>query len=227
MSEVESTIQETEQERKRRLLCERRRKKYAESQQHRDRIREEHRRYRESHPEKVKEAKRLYGLKNKDKIVAKVKKWVSENKERAKITQRKSCAAWRSRNPLKVKERQKRRYRDNPEKENARLKAYYNTPKGRAVIIASANKRRAKLKNLECSATSEEIVELLTSAKECHYCKRRFVGKLKATLDHVVPVSKDGAHMIENFVAACKSCNSSKHAKPLDQFAKEMGVLFF
>ena len=31
------------------------------------------------------------------------------------------------------------------------------------------------------------------------------------TVDHVVPLSKEGKHDIENIVPACKSCNSKKH----------------
>jgi len=44
----------------------------------------------------------------------------------------------------------------------------------------------------------------------CAYCQES-----ATTLDHVVPISKGGAHSKANLVPACKSCNSSKHDKTL------------
>ena len=36
-------------------------------------------------------------------------------------------------------------------------------------------------------------------------------------IDHIVPLSTGGEHGWENFAGLCKSCNASKHAKPLLQ----------
>lgn len=58
--------------------------------------------------------------------------------------------------------------------------------------------------------TAEEFAQataLLTGA--CAYCGS--TGKL--TLDHVVPLARGGVHRIENLVAACKPCNTRKHAR--------------
>ena len=45
----------------------------------------------------------------------------------------------------------------------------------------------------------------------CAYCGKR---QKRLTKDHIIPVSKGGAHTIENIVPACKSCNSKKNAGP-------------
>ena len=45
----------------------------------------------------------------------------------------------------------------------------------------------------------------------CAYCAAS--GKL--TMDHVVPLSKGGAHTADNIVPVCLACNMSKGAKPL------------
>lgn len=42
----------------------------------------------------------------------------------------------------------------------------------------------------------------------CAYCLRK---DQKLTMDHVIPVSKEGEHTEENIVPACKSCNSRKN----------------
>ncbi len=39
-----------------------------------------------------------------------------------------------------------------------------------------------------------------------------------ATLDHVIPISRGGAHHWENTAAACKPCNQAKGAQTEDEF---------
>lgn len=43
----------------------------------------------------------------------------------------------------------------------------------------------------------------------CAYCRR--TGPV--TVDHIIPVSKDGRHEPENIAPACLSCNTSKSAR--------------
>ena len=45
----------------------------------------------------------------------------------------------------------------------------------------------------------------------CAYCNN--IAPLE--IDHITPLIKGGRHEIENSVPACKSCNTSKGAKPL------------
>jgi len=47
----------------------------------------------------------------------------------------------------------------------------------------------------------------------CSYC-----GKTAKTIDHIMPLSKGGAHRWDNLTPACKSCNSSKGNKKLMHF---------
>ena len=50
----------------------------------------------------------------------------------------------------------------------------------------------------------------------CAYC-RKPVGK-KWHMDHIVPLSRGGAHHIDNLAVACASCNSKKHNKTACEF---------
>ena len=66
----------------------------------------------------------------------------------------------------------------------------------------------------------------------CSYCKKRNLEKgIKgnsldnnlnpnlATIDHIIPLSKGGPkYEIENLTITCKSCNSRKDNKDLEEF---------
>jgi 5-methylcytosine-specific restriction endonuclease McrA len=45
----------------------------------------------------------------------------------------------------------------------------------------------------------------------CAYCNER----RRLTMEHIEPLSRGGAHDIDNIAAACDSCNKSKMDKPL------------
>lgn len=50
----------------------------------------------------------------------------------------------------------------------------------------------------------------------CQYCANKFSGK-NLTLDHVVPVSKQGQKSWTNVVSACRECNQRKAARTPNQ----------
>ena len=56
---------------------------------------------------------------------------------------------------------------------------------------------------------------LLTFDARCAYCGRR-AGVLEQ--DHVIPLSRGGAHSRENIVPACRSCNAKKSDNPAPSF---------
>ena len=58
-------------------------------------------------------------------------------------------------------------------------------------------------------------------AGRCFYCFAVFDEELANTMDHVVPFSLGGAHVLENIVLACLACNAKKGGKPLVQFLTE------
>jgi len=102
---------------------------------------------------------------------------------------------------------------------HAELKrAHYQTPRGRAAAIAKMQRRRATRAGASRNDFTREQWLLLqeTFQHRCAYCGRRAKGHL--TQDHVTPLSKGGAHTLNNIVPACQSCNSSKGVKaPLKQ----------
>ena len=125
---------------------------------------------------------------------------------------KKSLAGWHAKYPTYERERSKRRYatdsvyrarvQESAKKFAAEHPEYYR---------AAAKLRRARMAGVECTFTLVEAGELFDEyVGLCAYCQES-----ATTLDHVVPISKGGAHSKANLVPACKSCNSSKHDKTL------------
>lgn len=58
----------------------------------------------------------------------------------------------------------------------------------------------------------------------CHLCKRKTPKKLRGTiedrapeLDHIVPLSRGGSHMVDNVACACRKCNIAKSDRIIGQ----------
>lgn len=109
------------------------------------------------------------------------------------------------------------RNREKKRLETAKRRAS-NPKKARALWIADAARRKArKLGNQigNPKIISEwEITWKRMVAVRCYWC-----GVMKSPTqchaDHVEPLSKGGAHSIENLCISCQPCNAKKSAKPL------------
>ena len=63
----------------------------------------------------------------------------------------------------------------------------------------------------------------------CFYCKEPLTSDYH--IDHKIPITKGGAHSLENFALACMQCNQEKHAKDIDEYrswrrSRRLSVLF-
>lgn len=52
----------------------------------------------------------------------------------------------------------------------------------------------------------------------CSYCG---IVPPKLTMDHIIPISKGGRHVMENITPSCLSCNNSKGATDAQQFRRK------
>lgn len=78
-----------------------------------------------------------------------------------------------------------------------------------------------KNKNFEINnKLKKQLIQKLDKIKNCVYCN----STKNLSLDHIIPLSKYVNNEIDNFVIACKSCNSSKHNKDVVIWAKEKGI---
>lgn len=139
------------------------------------------------------------------------RKWREENRERTRANRRRAYHAnrekwlqwkrdWDTANRELVNERAREAQRRT-----------YATPEGKARMLEHKHRRRARVGQVtpELRAYVQSLYSL-----PCSYCG----ADENITVDHVIPLSRGGKHEIENLVPACKSCNSSKHDKLLDEW---------
>jgi len=112
-----------------------------------------------------------------------------------------------------------------PEKKaakDARLARWYATPKGKARVAANNLRRRTDGK-IDPSDLAE-----VQKARVCYYCgvgisllteaKGKRYHPYRLTIDHMMPIARGGSSKLDNLVAACGECNSSKCAMTADEF---------
>lgn len=174
----------------------------------------------EGNREKEKISTAIWRSKNKERLEEKRKAWCSLNKEKIKAADAarwvrnkerlsKQAAAWRAANPELYKKAGAEWRANNKEK----------------IRIAASDKRALKKRNSAGKLSPDIASRLLVLQRgKCAVCKT----KLKMTgydLDHIVPLSKGGAHADSNLQLTCPRCNRKKSNKDPIRFMQEMGYL--
>jgi 5-methylcytosine-specific restriction endonuclease McrA len=68
--------------------------------------------------------------------------------------------------------------------------------------------------------TSSVLRMLFGATSHCTYCMEE-MGSRDKTLDHMIPLSRGGAHSLLNVTVCCRSCNLAKRAKTPDEWKPE------
>ena len=77
-------------------------------------------------------------------------------------------------------------------------------------------RRSLAIKNGNNTLTSKQIKELMNNHPYCEYCG----VKENLAVEHTIPLSRGGTNSIDNVTVACKSCNSSKSTKLLNEWRR-------
>jgi|GEM_PF-2461720 len=181
--------------------------------------------------------RKVYDIKNKERISeygkiirarpetkTRMKQWRESNKEhireyhsnpevkaKKKISDRKYYNKRRA-DPENVKKdlKKQREYRkNNLKKMNEYNAKYYKSPKGIISYTYHNHKRLATIKGRPCDLSNDKVKEIFERDRVCVYCG----SNIKLELDHIVPLKLNGNSLHNNFVVACKKCNTSKSGR--------------
>lgn len=193
-------------------------------------------RYKKDNPEKVRQSRRQSYARN----LAKHQRYRETNKEQRRVKRiqyyhknreilvQKSKIRNKARR-VQINTRRKIHRAENLEKaifiEQARSHNYYllNKEKIKSVVLRYRKLNPEKVRNWKHTRratqhatsgndlTPAQWIEIQKVQKHrCYYCGKRCQSTL--TQDHILPISKGGAHTLHNIIGACLSCNASKKA---------------
>ncbi len=122
--------------------------------------------------------------------------------------------------PEKYIDRVKQRRQD-PEKYQRQLESNKRWRERNKDTASAANKRaQARSRGaLVADLTAAEWTMLLDAHKhQCAYCQVKFTDDNPPQQDHIIPVSRGGAHTLGNVAPACRKCNRHKGDKTLTEY---------
>lgn len=199
-------------------------------QRHREEILEKRKAYRQAKPEEIAARKKAHYEANREMILDRCKQYVSKNKDKVRELQRKNYIA----NKQKRNATSKAYYESHKEHLSKWQREYEKANWSKVLargrewkrrnpikVLAYVNRRRARKHNATIGDAKEiqtHIVKLRTSPDTvCHYCAAPLFG-MKMHIDHVTPLSRNGAHSVDNLVAACPKCNYDKGTKLVEEW---------
>lgn len=149
--------------------------------------------YYDNNIEKKRLQKRKSYQKNKENILQKAKKHRLKNIE-------------------KYETRNKEYYEKNKQEINKKHKIYYLNNKD--LFKIKARNRKYKIKNISDGTVTKKKLDKMYELQnhKCAYCDCD-LDKNGKHLDHIIPISRDGLHIINNVHWVCPKCNLSKGNK--------------
>lgn len=173
--------------------------------------------YAVTHKEQARKSSAKYYRRNRRKVLLaqSVQKKMNHGKRQAYEKE------YYKKNLRRIRKRTIKHYRENREQILQARAAYYAENPEKVGI--SAARRRAIVKQVPIGDL--KMIEAWhrkwkkKAMVRCHWCKKKIPG-CRGHTDHVIPISKNGPHSLENLVIACARCNFRKKDKMPDEWLK-------
>lgn len=162
-----------------------------------------------------------YYLDNKKQKAERNEQYYKENKEYYKQRNEQ----YRKDNKQYYTEYRKQYYLDNKEYYTEHCRQYAQTPAGKAMVKAHNHNHRMLTKDL----ITETILRVYKDnikkygVLTCYLCGKPIVEndkRLKDSLDHSTPITRQGTNNYDNLGISHKKCNSKKHTMTLSEWFK-------
>lgn len=164
--------------------------------------------WREKNRVKIRQGKKDDYALHADERAAEKRRLRQENPEYFRAIQQRS----HERNRIIDNQRGRDRYWADPEKARKASQTWqHDHPDIVAINGARKRARKANAPVNDLTAAQWRAIKEIYRWR-CAYCGKKTVA---LTQDHIVPLSKGGAHNMENIVPACRSCNAKKGNRPL------------
>lgn len=199
-------------------------------QEHGEEIRIRHNQYREMHREEINEQKRLHYKAHREEIRTKHLHYRIVHQEEINEQKRQAYRENRAKHLQHYQEHREEmlakaaRYR-NAHREEIYKREKQSHQRHRALHLAHRRaykqRRRARLRSIECTLSVQQIIGKLKAQNyACYYCFRMFLKRADGTyiyhLDHTVPISRTDfipRNDANYVVLACPHCNQCKNDK--------------
>ncbi len=150
-----------------------------------------------------------------DKMRARILSWKARNPEKVSVARKKHLDA----HPGYMREYCKTHPRKNPpDLVAARIRSSEWRRANSEWVRVQGHWRRARERDAKGHCTCEQwLARLAFHGWRCRYCEA--TGKM--TIDHMIPLSRNGTNWPANMVPACMSCNARKHDKTFVEFYRK------
>lgn len=128
----------------------------------------------------------------------------------------------------RTKEKIRRTIEGDQIRERDRMRYERDRDKRLALVAAGQHKRRARLAAVAFEDGITVVALRKRDGDNCTYCKQPMLFKaqarehginpMRASIEHIVPLSRGGEHTFANTALACHRCNTSKNAKTVDEW---------
>lgn len=183
---------------------------------HKEQISARDKAYSKANSERISEISRIYYQEHKSDISLRGKVYYNKHRERYK----KQCAAYQQTHKEELAAYSKKYRQENAEAlAKRRLANKEHTAKvyklycqnNKDAINVKTQRRRTMRKQLLNTLTTQQWEQIKSDfGQSCAYCGQT----KKLTIEHFIPLSKQGELTVNNVLPVCKSCNSSKSNHP-------------
>lgn len=161
---------------------------------------------------------------------ARKRKWLAANPEKC----RKATREWNAANPETMSANSRKWNAANPERARENKRRWLEDRPGyfREWAAANPEKLRANVRRRHARKLSQlglwhhmeaQLESLMYQSQEgCYYYCGRLLdwkNRINSPLEHKTPLSRGGVHGFDNWCIACRSCNSRKGTKTIEEFS--------